>query len=256
MIIINEKKRKKEKLLFPGYGLNKPIKHYSGAAQIVGCVFEEISAKLIKGTLNQTDMTVDLCPDLTLNDYLIEVKATQRRHYFKVSIPQLERYQLAEEDEGGIQSPRKVQYHLWTYKQQHLSQELGTVGLIVEGICKSISYVTIFPIDVIKALRRTCQYGCRERSYNSWRNKRGDIWHVLQVTHAFMDEIRYDPQKALLMIDCTDDYQIRRWRSRSQRIRYQDVLFYTCGFDVLQIEKRQHPKPVELFTNPADEVPF
>lgn len=256
-------KRNEQPLLFTGLSLSNRLHSQSAASQLVGDVFERLTASVAGAAFKRlmTDSNDDLCPDLlnSRTNTFIESKATQRRHYFKVSSAQLEKYVQVSRDYAIVGSNYQVLYYLWTYKAEQLLLNYRTTGRVIDAICTTVMSLDIIHASILKRCLEVEPENCRYREYDSWKNERGDKFKVLQVGHPFLERLREAPDNVLpytLSLNPAD-YCIRSPGriEKGHVIRYDGVDF---GVNDFQVYSFTRPKGYLEFPElrVKDDIPF
>lgn len=195
-----------------------PITSTKAAATISGHIFERLSECLLGGDRGITNGQSDVCPDAINDDnqLLVESKACQRQHAFKVDINQMLNYESVMSDWWGEGLGYQTVYSLWCYTAKRISvpkkiKYLGnrrhtkifkTYGEIIETIMKSIASVKVLDLRIILRLMELADSWakpetCNVKNYSCWKNNTGDPYWVLNIGHRWLRRFMEQPERML-----------------------------------------------------------
>lgn len=195
-----------------------PITSTKAAATITGHIFERLSECLLGGDRGITNGQVDVCPD-AINDeskLLVESKACQRQHAFKVDINQMENYRTVMSEWWAEGLEYQTVYALWCYhaksisvptKIKHLgkrrhTKEFRTYGEIIDLVIETTACVKVIDLRIMLRLVELADSWakpntCSIKNYSSWKNNTGDPYWVLNVGHRWLRRFMEEPARML-----------------------------------------------------------
>lgn len=232
--LVNSKKRQTEGLLFPGYGLEARVKKRNHASQLVGDVFEGLS-KSVSGADRLTTDSGCTCPDLEDREMEIffECKASQKRNYFKVSAAQLLRYEHTQATNHYV-----FKYHLWSYALTNITKQFPTIRAMIDALVANVANLDVLDMSILSAVLKLKPEGTLVRTYNSWKNEKGEPFYVIQLTHSWLHRLRTDTHSVLAELGLNPvDYLISNGLIEQAVCVFQDVLFTSRPFPVFTCER-------------------
>ena len=220
--------RKRERYLFPEIYLDKPITNQGHVSVLVGDLFEILTMAFLKDSRRIASMEEGASfPDLLHKGKMIEVKATQRRRYVKVSYPQLLTY-----NEQGC----PCDYYLWVYNAQFLFKTHRTIGELVHAVVESVARVYILPMPFLVCLAKALPANVLVRKYDSWRGYNGSgTYHCLQLGHPFLDGLYNEPGNRILATGLDPKTVPVDYRRRRLRFDYRGAEMQTGNIQVFQL---------------------
>jgi len=219
--------------LFPNQVLKNKIKTSSYTATIVGDVFEVITQVILGGDRIHADGSAD---GIYKNrERLWECKATQTRHYFKLTGPQT--------DAHLKNKNMPTDWILWAYFYPHDEGDGGLTGRsetvldLINYLNLNITVVHFIPAETMASLLKSP--AVRYKEYDSWHDAEGNPYRVYQLPHYLLDEIRWN-------------------KSFPQRTTFRRIKYSYCGkdFETNLFTFVKHKRPKAKTKKRKGDIPF
>jgi hypothetical protein len=252
-------------MLFEDPLLYKNVKKVQFATQIVGEVFERITASTVGSRFERLspDPNADVRPDLVSlcgEDY-IESKSTQWR--FKVTVPQLKNYRFLVRDNAVLKQRCSVNYMLWTYgdKTLRLVEHGKTVGGVVSMLSENVKSVHIIHWSIVFAMMQSLPANITHKKYPCWKTSiaRGECFEVMQFGEPFLKRLRADPSEVLsneLSLDPAQ-YDLRPNHSHKKvSFKFLNKEWNTSRFMVHKFTPKEDYLPFPELSEICDAIPI
>jgi len=244
-LVVNNKKPKDERTLFPGHQLQKKVWSVNQGAEISGMVCEKLTVKVLGGHRSTVNSTVDVCPDAVNEEkrFYVESKACQTAHAFKVPVAQLQHYRRVRFDSYRFNDPFKVLYTLWAYSATRITgvsakhaknpgpRNLRTLQEVIEKVIESIERVFVLDLTIMHCLLKRADRGkikyCSVKDYASWKGYQEENYHVLNVGHAFLKRLAFYPETVLLEFNLKP----KEWRWKITEREFETIVIDGMEFE-------------------------
>jgi len=279
-LVVNNKRPKDERTLYPGHQLQQKVWSVNKGAEISGSVCEKLTVKILGGHRSTINSTADVCPD-TVNEekrIYVESKACQTAHAFKVPVAQLQHYRRVRFDSYRFNDPYGVLYALWAYSATRITglsakhaknpepKNPRTLREVIEKVIESVERVFVLDLSLMYRLFRRADKErvkyCSIKDYASWKGYHEPTYHVLNVGHKFLKGLYENTEGVLTEFGLRPE----EWRWKATEREFETIVidgveFESPPFKCFELVRPEgwyeYPKyPYDAKYSPDPEVPF